>query len=61
MIKLIYSDQLPNDLDHRMTMIEDPEKFAKKASVSFDLSSEALRPPKGYVGIHTVALGAFEK
>ena len=60
MIKLIYSDQLPNDLDRRMTMIEDPEKFAKKASVSFDFPSEALRPPKGYVGIHTVALGDWE-
>ncbi len=60
MIKLIYSDQLPNDLDAKMTMIEDPEKFVKKASATFDLSSDALRPPAGYVGIHTVALGDWE-
>lgn len=60
MIKLIYSDQLPNDLDTRMTMIEDPDRFVKRASESFDLSSDALRPPKGYVGIHTVALGDWE-
>lgn len=60
MIKLIYSDQLPNDLDAKMTMIEDPEKFVKKASATFDLSSDSLRPPAGYVGIHTVALGDWE-
>ena len=60
MIKLIYSDQLPPDLDARMTMIEDPDKFVKKASETFDLNDAELRPSKGYVGIHTVALGDWE-
>lgn len=60
MIKLIYSDQLPPTLDQRVTMIEDPDRFVKKASETFDLSDESLRPPAGYVGIHTVALGDWE-
>jgi hypothetical protein len=60
MIKLIFSDQLPKDLNAGMTLIEDPDKFVKKASLAFDLTSENLRPPKGYVGIHTVALGDWE-
>lgn len=60
MIKLIYSDQLPKDLNAGMTLIEDPDKLVKKASETFDLSSDSLRPPPGYVGIHTIALGDWE-
>lgn len=60
MIKLIYSDQLPRDLNAGMTLVEDPDKFVKKASLAFDLTSDKLRPPPGYVGIHTVALGDWE-
>lgn len=58
--KLIFSDQLPASVEAGMNLLEDPDKLVKKASPIFDLSDDKLRPPKGHVGIHTVALGDWE-
>lgn len=58
--KLIFSDQLPESVEAGMHLLEDPDKLVKKAAPIFNLSDEALRPPEGYVGIHTIALGDWE-
>ena len=57
--KLLFSDQAPAAAGVGMQLIEDPDKLVKKAAAVFDVSAE-LRPPKGFVGIHTVALGDWE-
>lgn len=58
--KLIFSSQIPESVDAGMTLIEDPVRLVKSAAPIFKLADENLRPPKGYVGIHTIALGDWE-
>ena len=58
--KLIFSDQVPDAVEAGMHLFEDPVRLVKKASSIFKLADDKLRPPPGFVGIHTVALGDWE-
>lgn len=58
MTKLIMSTSLPDNLDFQASLVEDPAKFVKAASV---FGGEAMpAPDANHVGIHLVALGDVE-
>jgi hypothetical protein len=60
MIKLLYSSAFQNTVDVRMSIVESSEGLMKRASTIFGDDYDAMAPDKNHVGIHVVALGAFE-
>jgi len=60
MVKLIFSDQVPEAVEAGARMMEDSPVLRKQASVTFDCSADELRPDKDHVAIHLAALGDFE-
>ena len=60
MVKLMFSDQVPEAVEAGVRMMEDSPALRKQASVTFDCSSDELKPDKNHVGLHLVALGDFE-
>jgi hypothetical protein len=58
--KLTFSDQFAPDVEVGMQLVEDTGVFDKTANVTFDCTSDSLKPDKEHVGIHAIALGDFE-
>jgi hypothetical protein len=58
--KLTFSDQYSPEVGVGLQLVEDTAVFGKTANVTFDCTSDALKPDKDHVGIHAVALGDFE-
>ena len=59
MTKLIYSNASPDDFDYRIRLLEDPARLVKAAAAFSD--ADYIRPEKGHVGLHVIALGDSER
>jgi len=60
MIKLMFSDQVPEAVEAGVRIMENSPALRKQASATFDCSLDELKPDKDHVGIHLVALGDTE-
>ena len=60
MTKLIYSDSFDPLVGTGMTIVTDTRELKKSASTVFGCDYGDVKPPKGQVGVHMIALGDEE-
>lgn len=60
MVKTAYSEDL-QPADQALTVMHTDSSQVKKLASVFGKSYDDMRPPKGHVGIHSAALGAWER